>query len=151
MRSRYRPTPEIQNDSRQTGSAYISCSTTDRHAVLTAIPGFSGSPDSTESASTSVDVDRYWKRKMATAKPEVVISHVRQQIDTRFKWLDPGFVVTRLDGDIAVIRRRRPTPETQDGDRQTGSSYISRSATHTHAVPKALPTLMVSPDSTHYA
>ena len=37
------------------------------------------------------DVGRYRKRKMATAKPEVVISHVLQQIDTRFERLYLGF------------------------------------------------------------
>ena len=36
-------------------------------------------------------IRRYRKRKMATAKPEVVISHVLQQIDTWFERLYPGF------------------------------------------------------------
>jgi hypothetical protein len=89
MRSRHQPTPEVQNEGRQMGSGYISRSTTDRHAVSTAIPGFSESPDSMESATTSVDVDRYRKRKMATAKPEVVISHNLQHIDMRFQRLYP--------------------------------------------------------------
>jgi hypothetical protein len=119
MRFRHRPTPEARNDGRQTGSTYISSPKTDRYAVPTAIPGFSvspnsaesapasvdvgnhqtgisyisrsttdrqavpttihifsGSPDSTESLPISADVDRYRKRKMATAKPELVLSHV---------------------------------------------------------------------------
>ena len=37
------------------------------------------------------DVGRCRKRKMTTAKPEVVISHVLQQIDTRFERLYLGF------------------------------------------------------------
>ena len=61
---------------------------------------------------------------MTTAKPEVVISDVLQQTDTRFERLYLGFRVAQLDGVIADIRRRCSTPEMQDGDRQTGSSYI---------------------------
>ena len=82
MNSRDRPTPEVQNDGRQTGSSYISRSTTDSHAVLTAIPRFSGLPDTMISLPTPAVVDRHPKRKMATAKPEVVISHVLRKIDT---------------------------------------------------------------------
>ena len=59
----------------------------DRHAVRKAISGFSGLPDSPDSSSTSADVDRYPKCKMAAARPEVVISHVVQKIDTRFERL----------------------------------------------------------------
>ena len=59
----------------------------DRHAVRKAIPGFSGSPDPTDSSPTSADVDRHLKRKMATVKPEVVTYHVLKQIDTRFESL----------------------------------------------------------------
>jgi hypothetical protein len=40
---------------------------------INSLPPFSGSLDSTESTPTSDDVERYPKRKMATAKPEVVI------------------------------------------------------------------------------
>ena len=58
------------------GSSYNSRSTTDKHAVSTVVPRFSGSLDSTESSSTSADVDRQPKCKTATAKPEVVLSHV---------------------------------------------------------------------------
>jgi hypothetical protein len=101
MKSRHRPTPQVRNDGRQTGSSYISRSTTDRHTLPTARPGFTGSPNRTESLSTTADVDRHPKRKMATAKPEEV--------------------------------------------------NISLSATDRHPVPKAVPTLLVSPDPTHDA
>ena len=73
MNSRHRPTPEVQNDGSQTGSSYISRSTTDGHAVPTAIPRFSGSPGSMDSSSTPADVDRHPKCNMVTAKPEVAI------------------------------------------------------------------------------
>jgi hypothetical protein len=102
MRPRHRLTQEVQTDGRQTGSSYISRSTTERHAVPTAIPGFSGSPDSTELVPTSADVDRYRKCTLATAKPEVIIYHVLQQIDTRFSWL--------LDSTESC--RHPPIPET---------------------------------------
>ena len=104
-------------------SSYISHSTTDRHAVPTAIPRFSGLPDSMVSLPTLADVDRYPKCNMATAKPEVVISHVLQQIDTWFQRSTQvlGVAVWTRYTDT---RRRPPTLETQDGDRQTGNSYI---------------------------
>ena len=59
---------------------------------------------------------------MATAKPEVVISHALRQTGTWFQRSTQvlGVAVgTRYD-----TRRRQPTLETQDGGRQTGSSYI---------------------------
>ena len=70
------------------------------------------------------DVGRCRKRKMTTAKPEVVISDVLQQTDTRFERLYLGFRGRPTRVVIADIRRRCLTPEMQDGDRQTGSSYI---------------------------
>ena len=91
MNSRDRPTPEVQNDGRQTGSSYISRSTTDRHSVPTAIPMFSGLPDSMDLSPTPADVDRHPKCKMATAKPDAVRSYDLQQTDTQFKRLYQGF------------------------------------------------------------
>ena len=82
-----RPTPKTQDGDCQTGSSNISRSTTDRHAVPTAIPRFSGLPDTMISLPTPSDVDRHPKCKMAVAKPEVVICHVLQQIYTRFQRL----------------------------------------------------------------
>ena len=48
----------IQNGGRQTGSTYISASTTDRRAVPTAKPMFSGSADPADSWPTTSDLDR---------------------------------------------------------------------------------------------
>ena len=93
MNSRHRPTPEVQNDGRQAGSSYISRSTTDRHAVPTAIPRFSGLPDTIISLPTPSDVDRHPKCKMAAAKPEVVMSPDLKQIDTWFQRLNEVFGV----------------------------------------------------------
>jgi hypothetical protein len=67
---------------------------------------------------------------MTATKPEVLIAHVVQQTRgsngyTRLFW------VARLDRVSADTRRHRPIPETQYGDRQIGSSYISRPTTHT--------------------
>ena len=58
------------------------------------------------------DVGLHWKRKMA--KPEVVLSHVLQQIDMQFERLYPGFQGRSTQW---TYRRRRPTPEMQDGGR----------------------------------
>ena len=82
---------QIKYGDHQTGSTYISRSKTDRHAVRTARPGFSGSPDSTDSSPTHADVHRQPKCQMATAKPEVVLFHSLQQIDTRLQRLYLGF------------------------------------------------------------
>ena len=40
-----------------------------------------------DSSPTSADIDRHPKCKMAAAKPEVVIFHVLQKIDTLFERL----------------------------------------------------------------
>ena len=105
--TRRRPTTaETKDGDRQTGSSFISRSTTDRHAVPTAILRFSGSPDSKDSLSTTPGVDRHPKRKMATAKPEVVLSHVLHQIDTRCERLDTGF---RYRPTRRIHRRHPPT------------------------------------------
>ena len=77
----------MQDGGRQTGSSYISRSTIDRHAVRKAISGFSGLPDSMDSKSTPADVELHPKCNMAASKPEVVISHVVQKIDTGFERL----------------------------------------------------------------
>ena len=65
------------------------------------------------------DIGRHRKYKMTAAKPKVVISHVLQQIDTRFQRLYPGFQgcptrrtycrhpLTSID-----TRWRRSTPKT---------------------------------------
>ena len=62
------------------------------------------------------DVGRYRKRKMATAKPEVVISHVLQQIDTRFQRLYPGFRGRPTRRSHRRHPSTLPIPITQDGD-----------------------------------
>ena len=82
---------EFKYGGRQTGCTYILRATTDRHAVPVVILRFSGSPDSTDSSPTSANVDRYRKRKMATARPEIVLYPDRKQTDMRFQWLQSGF------------------------------------------------------------
>ena len=141
--------PEIKNGGRQTGSTYISRSKTDRHAVRTARPGFSGSPDSTDSSPSPADVQRQPKRKMATGKPEVVLFHALQQTDTRFQRLYLGFRGRQTRRTLIDNSRRRPTPEMEDGDRQTGSSFISCSTSDRHTVRTARHGFSVSPDSTY--
>ena len=66
---------------------------------------FYESPHTTDSSSTPADVDRHRKRKMATTKPEIVISDVLQQIDTRFERQIYVLWVAAHDGLIADIRR----------------------------------------------
>jgi hypothetical protein len=52
----------------------------------------------------------------------------------------PGFFwVAQHDGAIADIRHCRPTPETQDSNRRTGSNIKLRSITDRHAAPKVDP------------
>ena len=72
------------------------------------MPGFSGSPNSMDSLPTSADIDQYRKRNMATAKPEVVLSNVLQQIDTWFERLNLGF----LGRPTRRTHRRHPPTDT---------------------------------------
>ena len=84
-------TPEIQDGDRQTGSSYISGLKRDRNEIPTATPRFPGSAVSKDVSPTPTDIDRHRKFKMAAAKPEVVVTPVLQQIETKFQRLHLGF------------------------------------------------------------
>jgi hypothetical protein len=92
------------------------------------------------------NIRRHRKYKMTAAKPEVVISHVLQQIDTRFERLNLGFL-----GRPTRRTHRRHSPTSTDTVKArwrppTGSSNILRSTTDRHVVRKAIPRFSESPD-----
>jgi hypothetical protein len=70
---RLRSKPEKQNGGYQTGSTCISRSIIDRSEIRNVISKFSMSARPINSSPTPADIVRHWKRKMAAAKPEVLI------------------------------------------------------------------------------
>jgi hypothetical protein len=63
---------------------------------------------------------------MAASEAEIVVILVLEQMQLKFQRLyTQVFEVAHLDGLDANTRRYRPTAETHDGGRQTGSSCIS--------------------------
>ena len=87
------------NGDYQTGSSIISGYTSDKYVISSAKPAFSRllSPNN-----LSRDVDRQPISKMAVAKPEVVLSHVTEDVKT---WLQR--ISLRFRGRSAQITRRR--------------------------------------------
>ena len=85
----------------KTGSKYISASRQDSNAVLRNNPPFSGSRNSAELLGILPDVTGSRKLKMATVKPELLISQPLDKIATRFQRLTPIFGVHQLSDTIA--------------------------------------------------
>jgi hypothetical protein len=81
----------MQYGGRQTGSSFISGSTTDRNTVPTAKPIILRSGNLLNSSPITYDIILSLKYNMAAAKPEVVLSRVLQQIETQFQRLNPLF------------------------------------------------------------
>ena len=82
---------EIKHGGRQTGSTFISAPRYGRNEIPNATPRLLGSSFSMELWSVLWVQTGSQKSNMAAAKPEVLISHVLQQIDTRFQRLYSGF------------------------------------------------------------
>src|SRR5664279_4563837 len=82
---------EIQYGGRQTGSTHISAYRLDRNEIPTGTPIFSGSSISMELLGISPDVTGSQKFNMAAAKPEVLISQLLDEIETKFQRLPPYF------------------------------------------------------------
>src|SRR5258706_12595362 len=80
------------------------------------------------------DIRGVQKFKMAACKPEVVISQLVDEIETRFQGLTHIFGVQQLNDTIVHCTRYKRSPETQDGRLQTGSTYISASRRDRYAI-----------------
>src|SRR5664279_272409 len=83
--------PDNQDGCLQTGSTYNSACRLDRRAISAATPMFSGSSNPTKLLRITTDVSRSGKSKMAAAKPEVIITQLVVQIETRYQRLPPCF------------------------------------------------------------
>src|SRR5258706_10539904 len=83
------------------------------------------------------DIRGVQKFKMAACKPEVVITQLVDEIQTRFQGLTPIFGVQHLNGTIVHCTRSKGSPEIQDGGLQIGSSYIPACRRDTNAISRA--------------
>src|SRR5664279_409744 len=81
--------PEIQDSCLQNGSTYNSACRLDRKAISAATPMFSESSNPMKLLRITSDVSRSGKSKMAAAKPEVIITQLVDQIETRYQRLSP--------------------------------------------------------------
>ena len=90
------------------------------------------------------DVTGSRKSKMAAIKPEELVSQLIVYISPPIQRLTPIFWVQQLCGTIANTARRNRKSDFKDGDRQTGSTYISASRLDSNAVPTASPKFIYS-------
>ena len=65
-------------------------SKTDRNEITTAARTFSGFRNNVVISRMILDVAGSWKFKMAAGKPEILISRLSDEIETRSQRLDPG-------------------------------------------------------------
>ena len=82
---------QIQYGGRQTGSTYISGSTLDISEIPKATPMFPRAIGAMRCFSMSYMFPVYVEFNMAAAKPEIVITMRRYEIEMLFRRLDVGF------------------------------------------------------------
>jgi hypothetical protein len=75
---------------------------------------------------------------MAAAKPEVLVSQLLCKSVKKFQLLTRVFGVRKLNGAIGKTLSWNRKPEIQDGDCQTGCTYISASMLDSKEIPTAI-------------